>query len=334
MRTLLSVLRSVLLSTALLAPALAAADDPLVVYSGRGEALVGELLKQFTADTGIEVDVRYNGTPQIATQLLAEGRQSPADVVFLQDSGYLGALASNETLAKLPADLVVRVDPRFRDDAGRWIGTSGRLRVLVYDSEALTPAQLPSSLADLADPRYRGMIGWAPGNGSFQAHVSALRHLWGEEQTREWLQAMQRNAPATYPRNSAQVQAVEAGEIDIGWVNHYYLHQLRKPGMRAANYSFPAGASADAGNVLMLSGIGITSHSKKREDAAALVRWLTGDRAQRYFSLENYEYPVRPGVPTHPDVPPIAELNLAEVRQSWLTDVGPTLQMLRELDLL
>jgi len=307
------------------------ADGPLVVYCGRGEGLVGPLLERFTEAEGIEVDVRYNDTPAVAGQLLAEGAESPADVLFAQDSGYLGALADAEVLAPLPQALLDRVDPRFHGPDGRWVGTSGRLRALVYDTEAVSPEDLPESLKGLADPKWKGKLGWAPGNGSFQAHVSALRHLWGEDETREWLEAVAANEPTVYPKNSPQVMAAHAGEIQVGWVNHYYLHKLKEPGFTAANYSFRA--EEDAGNVLMVAGAGLRAGTPRREQAEALLEFLLSEESQRYFTTETFEYPTVPGIPTHEDVTPLEELSLAPVEQRHLADVEPTLELLRELGL-
>lgn len=326
MRTLLILLA--LFSLSLPAPA----GQSLVVYSGRSEALVGPLLERFTEATGIEVRVSYQKTPALATQLLVEGPETPADVFFAQDSGYLTVLADRGVLARLPAELLEQVDPRFSDSRGRWIGTSGRARVLVYNPAKMTPDRLPRTLKELADPRFTGRVGWAPGNASFQAHVSALRHLWGEETTRDWLRAINASSPVVYPKNSPQVLAVASGEIDVGWVNHYYLHKLKtRVGGNAANYSFPV--VGDAGNVLMASGVGIVEASEQSAPALRLVEYLVSEEAQEYFAQETFEYPTRPGVATHPEVPPLDALGLADVDQSYLTDLEPTLAMLRTIGL-
>ncbi len=306
--------------------------ETLVVYCGRGEALVGPVLSRFESENGVRLDVRYNRSPVLATQLMNEGAESPADVIFLQESGYLGALAANNLLEKLPGRLLRQVDPRFRDSKGRWVGTSGRARVLVYNTEALSKSDLPATLEELADPRWKGRLGWAPTNSSLQAHLSALRHLWGEQRTRAWLEALKKNEPIAYPKNAPQVKAAANGEIAIGWVNHYYLYRFWKPGYTAANYSFPT--PGEAGNVLMVAGAAVRRGTEMREAALKFIDYLVGEDAQHAFAMEGYEYPTRPGVATHPDVPPLESLNLADVDQASLTDLAPTLEMLRELGLL
>ncbi len=206
----------------------------LTVYSGRSESMVGPLFERLPEDAPFKVEVQYGKTAEMVTRLIAEGEQSPADVIFAQDSGHLGVLAARDVLEPLPQSLLSQADSRFVDPEGKWVGTSGRLRVLVYNSEKLNEETLPKSIEELADPKWKGRLGWAPTNGSLHAHIGALRHAWGDEKTQEWLKAVQANAPTRYPKNSPQVAAANEGTIDIGWVNHYYLHRLDKEG-RIAN---------------------------------------------------------------------------------------------------
>ena len=308
----------------------AEAEGELVVYCGRSEALVGPLLERFSQESAVKVSVRYGKTPALTSQFLTEGAESPADLIFAQDSGYLGALAGQGLLSPLPQELLDRVDPRFRGAKGHWLGTSGRARVLVYGTNSLQPSDLPAGLADLADPKWKGKLGWAPGNSSFQAHVSLLRHTWGEAKTKSWLEAMIKNEPKVYPKNSPQVAAAISGEIQIGWVNHYYLYR-KGPDAPAANYSFRT--PGDEGNVLMVSGLGIRAKSPRRAAAEKLLAYLVSEGAQAHFANEVFEYPTVPGIKVHERVPSLDSLNLATVDQSHLADVGPTLKLLQELGL-
>ncbi|MBL91374.1 MAG: iron ABC transporter substrate-binding protein [Myxococcales bacterium] len=307
--------------------------DSITLYSGRSQVLIEPLLTEFTQRTGIKVDVRYDkSTQNLATRLLSEGAQSKADVFFAQDSGYLGALAKQNVLAQLPEALLALVPATHRDAQGKWIATSGRARVLVYDPSAVQPDDLPKTLSELTDSKWKDKLGWAPGNASFQAHVSALRHLWGEEKAAEWLSKIKDLNPKTYPKNSPQVKGVSNGEIQIGWVNHYYLHKLKaaNPELKAANYSFSQ--AQDAGNVMMLSGIGIVSHSKKKEAAQKLVEHLLSEKSQQHFTTKIYEYPTRTGIKANAALPDISSL-MSHVPQEHLADVGGTLKMLRDLKL-
>ena len=315
------------------APGQASIEKPeLTIYSGRGESLVGPLFERVPEDAPFTLSVQYGKTAEMVTRFLTEGDQSPADVIFAQDSGHLGVLSERGVLAQLPSELLATVDPSFRDEVGGWVGTSGRLRVLVYDSSALSKEELPQRLEDLAEPKWKGKLGWAPTNGSMHAHISALRHLWGETKTRDWLKAVAANGAVSYPKNSPQVVAANQGAISLGWVNHYYLHRLDKAGRRASNHSF--GSAGDPGNLLMVSGVGIRKNTPKADAAEAFVAWLLSEEVQTYFAQEGFEYPTRPGIDTHPDVTPVAIDQLARVPQAKLADLGPTRTMLTELGLL
>ena len=302
----------------------------LVVYSGRGESMVADLFEMAEDDLGFEIDVQYGGTSDMVTKMLTEGEQSPADIIFVQSSGYLGALANQDRLEVLEDDLLNSVESVFNDDGKKWLGISGRLRVLIYDSSKIQESDMPQSLKELSDPKWKDRIGWAPTNGSFQAHVSALRHLWGEEETKSWLKGVQTNTPKLYPKNSPQVKAVDEGKLEIGWVNHYYLHQLGKEETSAKNYSFPM---QDGGNIMMLAGMGIRKGSSHIKESKQLLQWMVSEKAQQFFANRNFEYPTRPGIALHPKVPKIATENLAVVQQSYLTDLGPTRLLIQELQL-
>jgi iron(III) transport system substrate-binding protein len=307
---------------------------PLVVYSGRSESLIGPLFKQFQEETGIQLDVRYNKTPELTTQLLTEGKASPADVVLFQEAGYLDILAKAHLLKPLDKKVLQQVSPQFQDKNGHWIGTSGRARVLVYNTTLVQKADLPKSLKELADPKWKYRMGWAPSNASMQAHVNALQHLWDKEKTETWLKEIKTLNATTYPNNAAQVKAVAAGEIAVAWVNHYYLHQLKQqePSLTAANYHFTM--PHDAGNVLMMAGAAIHQHSSQPEQAKRLIAFLIDKPAQTYFAQKTFEYPTRPNVSVHVDVTPLAQLNLAPVKQSWLANVAPTVALLQKLGIL
>ena len=202
--------------------------------------------------------------------------------------------------------------------------------MLVLNTDQVAEGDRPHSLKELADPKWKGKLGWAPGNGSFQCHVSALRALWGEEETKSWLEGVQANEPIVYPKNSPQVAAAHNGEIAMGWVNHYYLHRAETDGYKATNHSFDAG---DAGNVVMVAGAAIRKGSEDVDAALKLLEWLVGEDAQKTFAQDNFEYPTRPGIQTHERVPDLDPSILANVDQSALADLGPTRTLLQELGL-
>jgi iron(III) transport system substrate-binding protein len=305
----------------------------ITVYSGRSEELVGPLLEEFSEATGIEVEARYGDTAEMANLILTEGENSPADVFFAQDAGALGAVAEAGLLAPLPSELVERVDARFRSTSAEWVGVSGRARVVAYNTEALTEADLPDSIFGFTDPEWSGRIGWAPTNGSFQSFVTALRVVEGEDRAREWLERIQANEPNVYDGNSAALEAVAAGEIDVAFINHYYLFQrlAEDPETTAANYFVTDG---DPGALVNVAGAGILETAPNAEGATALVDYLLGEQAQAYFATETFEYPLIEGVAADPALPELSEIGTPDIDLSDLSDLEGTLQLLQEVGIL
>jgi iron(III) transport system substrate-binding protein len=169
--------------------------DALVVYSGRSEELVGPIIEQFEESSGTDVEVRYGDSAEMANLILTEGENSPADVFFSQDAGALGAVGEEGLLATLSDETLGAVDERFTSDDGNWVGISGRSRVVVYNTDNVSEDELPDSIFGFTDPEWSGRIGWAPTNASFQAFVTALRVIEGEDRAREWLEGIQANDP-------------------------------------------------------------------------------------------------------------------------------------------
>jgi iron(III) transport system substrate-binding protein len=312
-------------------PEAATPAGPVTIYSGRSESLMGPIFEKIGDDLGIELDVQYGDTAQMVTRLATEGDTSPADLILAQEVGHLDVLAEQGRLSELPADLVSAVDPRFVDPDKHWVGTSGRLRVVVVDSQAVAEADRPQSLKELADPKWKGKLGWAPTNGSMQSHLGALCSLWGEDETRTWLKGVMANEPRRYPKNSPQVDAADKGEIAVGWVNHYYLHR-KSDRSRAINHSFPA--EHDAGNILMLAGGAVPTTAPHADQAVQVLEALVSQPSQAYFAQETFEYPVVKGVPTHAKVPGLDTISLAEVDPTALTDLRCARKLLDEADLL
>jgi iron(III) transport system substrate-binding protein len=307
----------------------AASGGSLTVYSGREEELVEPLFELFEEETGIDVEVRYGDSAELAATIAEEGENSPADAFFAQDPGSLGAVADEGLLAELPEDLLERVDERFRDDENRWVGTSGRVRVLAYNTEALDEAELPESVFELTDPSWRGRVGIAPTNGSFQAFVTAMRLTEGDDRAREWLEGLRENEPKVYESNTPIVEAVAAGEIDVGLVNHYYLYLVKEeqPDAPVENHFFPGD---DPGALVSAAGVGIVEDAENEEEARALVDFLLSEPGQRFYvdEAEEAEYPLIAGVEPKEGLPPLDELEGPDID---LAELGPELEETLEL---
>jgi len=312
----------------------AQASEPgrLTIYSGRSESLVDPVIQQFASVSGIDVQVKYAGTPQLAATLLEEGPNSPADLFFAQDPGGLGAV--EHMLAPLPEDILAKVPEWARSPEGKWVGISGRARTVVYNPTRLTEADLPDDVFGFTDPRWRGRIGWAPTNASFQTMVTGMRAVWGEEKTRQWLEGVQANEPRVYSNNTSQVAAAAAGEIDAGLVNHYYLFRfLAEEGedFPARNYHPRAGGP---GAMIMVAGAGILSTSRNPENAQKFLDFLISTVGQQYFSGQTYEYPLVEGVQTHRFLVSLDQISNPGIPLKDLADLEGTQVLLRETGIL
>lgn len=310
-------------------------DSPsLTLYSGRNEALVQPILDQFSEDTGIEVEVRYGDTTELAGVLLEEGGNSPADVYFAQDAGALGAVSDAGLLSELPQEVLDLVPAKFRADNGQWVGLSGRSRVVAYNTDALTEDELPDNIEAFTDPSWKGRMGIVPTNASFQSFVTAFRLLEGEDAARAWLEGIQDNDPTIYPNNGAAVEAVANGEVDVAFVNHYYLFQFlaeQGDGFKARNHFLTGG---DVGALVNVAGAGILESSDHKEEAQQLIEYLLSPVGQEYFANKTYEYPLIEGVAIDPRLPALSDLQPPELDLSNLDDLEGTVTLLQDTGLL
>lgn len=308
----------------------AKASGTITIYSGRAEKLIAPLIERFSKATSIDAKVRYGDSAELAATMLEEGKNSPADVFFSQDAGALGAISKRDLLSPLPDPLTKQVDPRFRSKRGEWVATSGRARVLVYSTSALKEADLPDSALGLTDPKWKGKVGWAPTNASFQAFVTALRLSKGDGAARQWLQDMKANDVKAYKNNTAQVEATGKGELAVGLVNHYYLFGFLKDqgsAFPARNYHPRAG---DASAMINVAGISVLRTAKNQPAALALVEYLLAKDAQQYFANETFEYPVIDGITTHELLVPLREIKTPSFDLSDLDDLDGTLRLMRD----
>lgn len=307
-----------------------AASGPLTVYSGREEELVAPLFEKFTDATGVDVEVRYGDSAELAATIAEEGDNSPADVFFAQDPGSLGAV--DPQLEELPQATLDRVAARFRDAEGRWVGTSGRTRVLAYNTDRVQESDLPASVLELTAPEWKGRVGVAPTNASFQAFVTAMRLSLGDERTREWLEGLRANGAKTYEKNLPIVEAVAAGEVDVGLVNHYYLALVKEeqPDAPVANHLFEAG---DPGTLVSVAGAGVLASTDQRNDAEAFVEFLLSEQAQRFYvdEAEENEYPLVAGIDPPAGLVPLDEIQGPDVElTAFGAELESTVELLRE----
>ncbi|WP_414529256.1 iron ABC transporter substrate-binding protein [Nodularia chucula] len=304
----------------------------LTIYSGRGEKLISPLLKQAEKDLGMNIQVRYGDTAELAIALVEEGRNTRADLYFAQDAGALGLLQRRNLTQAISPNLLNQVDARFRSPQGHWVGISGRARVLNYNTNLVKKEELPKSIWDLTRPQWRGRVAWAPTNGSFQSFVTAMRVLEGEPRTLQWLRAMKANGTKVYRNNTTIVEALGRGETQIGLVNNYYLGNFKK-----TNANFPVAAhytNQDAASMMNIAGVAITSSTKQKADAERFIAYLLRPSSQAFFAKETNEYPVVSGVAGPVNQVPLSQIKTPNVNLTNLHDLPGTLELLQQAGVL
>lgn len=316
----------------------AAAEFPegegLVVYSGRSEELVAPLLAEFTTQTGIPVQVRYGDSAELAAQLIEEGDRSPADIYFGQDAGALGALDAAGLCAPLPENLIGAVPAQFQSANGTWTGITGRARVIAYDSSQLAAEEVPTSVLELTDPRWKGQVAIAPTNASFQAFITGMRVALGDQATQEWLQAMVDNDVQVYEKNGLIRDAVDAGEVQLGLINHYYWYEkAAEVGEDAMNVQIAFPAAGDPGALVNVAGACVLPTAAHAEDANEMLTWLLLPDTQEWFVSQTFEYPLVAGVPAPAGLPALDSLQGPDISLAQLEDLPGTLAMLQEVGL-
>jgi iron(III) transport system substrate-binding protein len=322
-----AVVIGVALASSALAACSSGSSDALTVYSGRNQELIEPLIADFEEETGIDVEVRYGDSADLALLIDTEGDNAPADVFLSQSPGAIGFLDGKDRLQPIPDDVLDLVQERFRADDGKWAGLSGRVRVLVYNTDLVDEADLPESVFDVTDAKYRGKVALAPTNGSFQDFVTAMREVEGDDRAQEWLEGMKANDARAYANNLAIVEAVGRGEIPMGLVNHYYLERARSedPEIPAENYFFGDG---DVGSLILVTAVGVLDTADQPDDAERLLEFMLTTEAQRYFADETFEYPLAHGVE-----PPAALQDLESVESPPidLSSLGGGLEETRRL---
>ncbi|WAB84619.1 iron ABC transporter substrate-binding protein [Microcella daejeonensis] len=310
-------------------------DADLTLYSGRDEALVQPLIDQFTEETGIEVEVRYGNTAELGALLLEEGEATPADVFLSQDAGALGALANADLFTTLPDDIAGAVDAGFTSTDGSWVGITGRARVVVFDGEKYTAEELPDDIDDYTEEEWRGLVGVAPTNASFQSFVTAYRVLESEGDAEEFLTELAANDPQIFEGNNPILTAVDEGALDVGLINHYYwFRQAAEVGadnMRAQLKFLEAG---DPGSIVNVTGAGLMSGSAENADALAFIEYLVSEAGQSYFVEETFEYPLVAGIDAPEGLPSLESLVNPELDLSDLDTLSDTQDLLARVGLI
>ena len=292
-------------------------DDGIVIYNAQHENLVQSWVDGFTKETGIKVTLRNGGDTELGNQLVQEGSVSPADVFLTENSPAMTLVDNANLFAPLDADTLKQVPAAYRPAHGRWIGIAARSTVFVYNPSKISPAQVPTSLMDLAKPEWRGRWAASPSGADFQAIVSAMLALKGEPATLDWLKAMKTNFVA-YKGNSTVLKAVNAGQIDSGVIYHYYYFvDQAKTGENSKNTQLHYFKHQDPGAFVSISGGGVLASSKHKAQAQAFIKWITGKTGQDILRTNNaFEYAVGVNAASNEKLVPLNKLEAPKVEPS------------------
>jgi iron(III) transport system substrate-binding protein len=302
-------------------------DEKLTMYSGRIPQLIDPAIAIYEKESGEDIKVRTGDSPTLSATIVEEGKNSRADLFYAQDAGSLDAIEKAGNLEKLPADILNLVPERFRSRDGRWVGVTARSRVIAY-GEKVKESELPDSPLELAEPKWRGRVGWAPTNASLQGYITALRLVEGEDVARKWLKDMVANDTKVLDGNVPIRDAIAKGELDVGLINHYYVAEAQaKDPDYPVKVHFP---TEDLGSLVNVSGVGVLASSKHKDKAIEFVRTMLGKEAQEYFAESSKEYPLIAGVQASKELTPLDEVPAPDIDLADLGDLKGTLDLMRE----
>jgi iron(III) transport system substrate-binding protein len=285
--------------------------DPskLTIYSAQHENLTNAWAKAFQDKTGIKVQIRFGGDSSMGNQLVQEGSKSPADVFLTENSPAMTTVERAGLLAKVDGSTIAQVGKAYAPSSHDWVGIAARSTVLVYNPSKISESELPKSLMDLQDPQWKGKWGAAAGGADFQAIVSAILELEGQAKTEAWLKGLKDGAKI-YQNNIATMKAVNAGQVPMGIIYHYYWYRdqaLTKAGSKDTKLHYFG--NHDPGAFVSLSGGAVLKTSKHATNAQKFLAFVTGPEGQKILATSDAkEYAVGVGVASDPALPPLASL--------------------------
>jgi len=291
----------------------------ITVYNAQHESLTQAWADAFTKQTGVIVTLRNGNDPEIGNQLVQEGAASPADVFLTENSPAIALVEQAGLFAPVEPTTLDQVPAAYRPSTGNWTGIAARTTVFAYNPTLIPEANLPASLLDLQDAEWKGRWAASPGGADFQAIVSALVELKGREAASTWLTAMKANFTA-YQGNTSVMKAVNAGEIPGGVIYHYYWYgNEAKTAENSQNVKLHFFRNQDPGAFVSVSGGGVLKSSKNPAAAQAFLRFITGVDGQTVLRTgDSFEYAIASGVPAHPDLVPLADLEAPPIDPSKL----------------
>ncbi len=280
------------------------------------------LTAAFTQQTGIKVQVREGEGPDIASQILQEGADSPADIFFTENSPELNLLDEKGLLAPVDKTTLAQVPAKYSAADGDWLGVLARENVLAWNPSLIEKSALPASLLDLAKPEWKGKLGFAPSDSDFLPLVSAVIKQYGKPAALAWLDGLKDNA-TIYQDDEGAVAAVARGSVAVAIINNYYWYRLETDlGPQKIDSKVYHFKNGDIGGLVNISGAAVLKSSKHQAAAQQFLGFLVSRKAQELLGKSDidYEYPLAPGVPPNAKLTPFDALQPPAINVSQLGD--------------
>ncbi len=309
----------------------------ITLYNGQHEQTTDSLVEGFEKQTGIKVNVRNDDEDTLADEIVTEGSNSPADVVYTENSPALEYLQGKGLLAPVAPSTLARTPSMYNSPRGDWLGVSARVSVLIYNPGLINASELPAHVAELADPKYSGKLAFAAGETDFQPIVTSYARTYGEAAALKWLEAIKSNAGShVYPDNETIADEVNRGAVAFGVVNQYYWYRM-KAELGASNVpsKITYFAPHDPGYVLDISSAGILKSSKHKADAQKFLAFIVSKQGQEIIAHSiSFEYPIDDGVTTTAPETPFDQLQPNPITIPDLGDGSTAISLLRKAGLL
>jgi iron(III) transport system substrate-binding protein len=312
----------------------------ITLYSGQHEQTTDALVAGFEKATGITVNVRSDDEDTLADEIVSEGSRSRADVIYTENSQVLEFLQDKGLLAKVDASTLAHTPALYNSPQGDWAGISARVSVIIYNPALIKASQLPTSVLQLASPRYRGKLAAAPQETDFQPIVTSVERAYGQTATLRWLKAVKVNAGShLYPDNETIADEVNRGAAAFGIVNQYYWYRMRAEiGPANTKARIAHFAASDPGYVVDVSGAAILKASAHQAAAQQFLAYLVSQQGQEIIANPaksiSFEYPIAAGVTTQAGEMPFSQLQPYPITIAELGTGTAAISLMRKAGLL
>ena len=309
----------------------------ITLYSGQHEQTTQSLVAAFEKSTGVNVKVRYDDEDTFTDEIVMEASHPVADVFYTENSPPLEYLEQKGLLAAVDPSTLAKTPGKYDSPQGDWVGISARVSVLIYNPSLISKSQLPTTVLQLANPKYKGKLAFAAGETDFQPIVTSVDRTYGQARALAWLRGIAANAGGhVYPDNETIADEVNRGEVAFGVVNQYYWYRMRAElGASNIHSKIAYFSPENPGYVLDVSGAGILKSSHHQAAAQLFLHFLVSKAGQEIIAHSiSYEYPIASGVTTDQPETPFRDLRPYPITIAELGTGQQAISLLREVQLL